>query len=106
VHDRFKKLDDANMREYSEEVDTVLVFVRSLDSSMFNANTLTSKIQAGLFSAILTAFIVEVYKGLQEDPVETSARLLLRITMQLENSNPNFSSSSCASSLIRDDRRC
>jgi hypothetical protein len=28
AHDRFKRLDDANMREYSEEVDTVLVFVR------------------------------------------------------------------------------
>jgi hypothetical protein len=29
VHDKFKQLDDNNMREYSEEVDTVLVFVRT-----------------------------------------------------------------------------
>jgi hypothetical protein len=48
---------------------------------------LTFHVQASLFSAILTAFIIEVYKGLQkDDPVATSAQLLLRITMQLDNS--------------------
>jgi hypothetical protein len=38
-----------------------------------------------LFSAILTAFIVEVYKGLQEDPAESSAQLLRHISIQLAN---------------------
>jgi hypothetical protein len=42
--------------------------------------------QAGLFSAILTAFIIEVYKGLQEDPASTSVQVLLRISMQLNGS--------------------
>jgi hypothetical protein len=41
--------------------------------------------QAGLFSAILTAFIVELYKTLQEDSVANSALLLRRISMQLAN---------------------
>jgi hypothetical protein len=43
-------------------------------------------VQAGLFSAILTAFIIEFYKDLKQDPMETSTQLLLRITMQLDNS--------------------
>jgi hypothetical protein len=44
-----------------------------------------------LFSAILTAFIVEVYKGLQDDPAESSAQLLLRISIQLTNNTDHLS---------------
>jgi hypothetical protein len=39
-----------------------------------------------LFSAVLTAFIIEAYQRLEEDPAETSAILLRRISMQLEGS--------------------
>jgi hypothetical protein len=80
------------MAEYGEEVDTVLVFVRTFDAILIVFNTLTSTLKAGLFSAILTAFIVEVYKGLQEDPAETSAQILRRITMQLENNTQSLPS--------------
>jgi hypothetical protein len=41
VHDKFKQLDDNNMREYSEEVDTVLVFVRTHLNSYPITRTLT-----------------------------------------------------------------
>jgi hypothetical protein len=80
------------MAEYGEEVDTVLVFVRTFDVILIAFSSLTSTLQAGLFSAILTAFIVEVYKGLQEDPAETSAQILRRITMQLENNTQTLPS--------------
>jgi WD40 repeat protein len=43
--------------------------------------------QAGLFSAILTAFIIELYKTLQDDSAANSATLLRRISMQLANEN-------------------
>jgi hypothetical protein len=39
--------------------------------------------KAGLFSAILTAFIIEVYKGLNEDFAAVSVQIFQRISMQL-----------------------
>lgn len=41
--------------------------------------------QAGLFSAVVTAFTVESYKWLQEDPGDTSAKLLANISVQLSS---------------------
>lgn len=43
------------------------------------------ELKAGLFSAILTAFIVEVYKQLQEDTAATTAQLLRRIALRLDD---------------------
>ncbi|OBZ72178.1 hypothetical protein A0H81_07613 [Grifola frondosa] len=59
-----KRHDEAMVRGWKEEIDTLLVF-------------------AGLFSAVLTAFNVEAYKLLQDDPTEISARLLAQISIQL-----------------------
>jgi hypothetical protein len=42
-------------------------------------------LKAGLFSAVLTTFIVEVYGRLQEDSTDASAQILRRISMQLQN---------------------
>lgn len=39
--------------------------------------------QAGLFSAILTAFIIEAYRLLQRDSAELSTQILLQISQQL-----------------------
>jgi hypothetical protein len=44
-------------------------------------------LQAGLFSAVLTAFVVESYQSLQEDYAQTSVELLRRISHQLANSS-------------------
>jgi hypothetical protein len=41
--------------------------------------------KAGLFSAIITAFIIEVYKGLQQDNSAMTIHLLRRISMQLDD---------------------
>ena len=43
-------------------------------------------VKAGLFSAVVTAFIIESYKGLKQDSSEVANVLLLRILAQLEGS--------------------
>lgn len=43
--------------------------------------------QAGLFSAVVTAFAVEAYGQLQPDPVEENGRILLQISKQLADLN-------------------
>ncbi|KAG7087170.1 hypothetical protein E1B28_013150 [Marasmius oreades] len=60
--------DDENCRGWKEHIDTLLVF-------------------AGLFSAAVTAFIIESYRQLQEDPNEASLRILTQISQQLLNSS-------------------
>ncbi|EJD49946.1 hypothetical protein AURDEDRAFT_58820, partial [Auricularia subglabra TFB-10046 SS5] len=65
LHERVKSRDSALLKDYDDEVDTLLVF-------------------AGLFSAILTAFIVDVYKDLKVDSGDTSAHLLQQILGELQ----------------------
>ncbi|KAK1229110.1 hypothetical protein PQX77_007842 [Marasmius sp. AFHP31] len=67
------KHDDENCRGWKEHIDTLLVF-------------------AGLFSAAVTAFIIESYRQLQEDPSEASLRVLEQISNQLSILNNNSSS--------------
>jgi hypothetical protein len=83
-------LDDGVMRDYIEEVDTVLVFVRRFIFLFFANKVFNLMFKAGLFSAILTAFIIEVYKGLQEDASATSVEILRRISMQLDGATDNL----------------
>ncbi|KAF9550441.1 hypothetical protein CPC08DRAFT_647901, partial [Agrocybe pediades] len=40
---------------------------------------------AGLFSAVVTAFVIESYKSLQVDPQDTMVSLLSNILVRLEN---------------------
>ncbi|KAL4251572.1 hypothetical protein ABKN59_006706 [Abortiporus biennis] len=47
---------------WTDEIDTLLVF-------------------AGLFSAVLTAFLIESYQLLKDDPLETSIQLLTQLTL-------------------------
>ncbi|KAF8182032.1 hypothetical protein BJ912DRAFT_881960 [Pholiota molesta] len=60
------KFDEEMCRGWREEVDTLLVF-------------------AGLFSAAVTAFTIESYRWLQEDPQDVQVQLLRRISDQLMN---------------------
>ncbi|EEB99753.1 hypothetical protein MPER_00492, partial [Moniliophthora perniciosa FA553] len=41
---------------------------------------------AGLFSAVVTAFLIESYQWLSEDPADTTVTLLTQISMQLNAS--------------------
>ncbi|KII87739.1 hypothetical protein PLICRDRAFT_112039, partial [Plicaturopsis crispa FD-325 SS-3] len=46
---------------------------------------------SGLFSAVVTAFIIEFYKLLQPDPQQTSNALLLEIAQSIHNLANNVS---------------
>ncbi|KAJ3523948.1 hypothetical protein NM688_g8642 [Phlebia brevispora] len=58
-----REVDEARIRDCKEDIDTLLVF-------------------AGLFSAIMTAFVVESYKGLQQDPATLTVEILQEIAAQ------------------------
>ncbi|KAI0786908.1 hypothetical protein C8Q75DRAFT_251200 [Abortiporus biennis] len=65
-----KKYDEDRIKRVNDDMDTLLVF-------------------AGLFSAVVTAFCVEIYKSLQQDSSETSVILLSQISRQLASFNVN-----------------
>ncbi|EKM52133.1 uncharacterized protein PHACADRAFT_58701, partial [Phanerochaete carnosa HHB-10118-sp] len=57
IEDHLMTNDIGEMEDYADDIDTLLVF-------------------AGLFSAILTAFLVETYPMLQADNTDTTNQLL------------------------------
>ncbi|KAI3609999.1 hypothetical protein WG66_007296 [Moniliophthora roreri] len=59
-----EKYDEGMVKNWKEDIDTLLVF-------------------AGLFSAVVTAFLIEAYQWLSEDPADTTVALLTHISMQL-----------------------
>ncbi|OCH86276.1 hypothetical protein OBBRIDRAFT_738269, partial [Obba rivulosa] len=66
--ERLRTHDDAIVQAWKEEIDALLVF-------------------AGLFSAALTTFNVELYTSLRPDPgVDLTNQLLLQISAQLNGS--------------------
>ncbi|EAU87365.2 hypothetical protein CC1G_02124 [Coprinopsis cinerea okayama7 len=73
---------------WNGEIQNLLIFVSRIQLYAPPVACLTS-VKAGLFSAIVTAFSVEVAKELQEPPEAASVQLLARISAQLEaNSSP------------------
>jgi len=58
--------DDLMILRWTESMDTLLVF-------------------SGLFSAVLTAFIIEFYKLLQPDPQQVSIDVLTHILLAVTN---------------------
>lgn len=85
-----KDHNDAVIKRWKDEIDTLLVYVREafprIDRLLAAENAL---IQAGLFSAVLTGFNVEAYQRLRPDPADTSNELLMRISMQLNSLSAN-----------------
>ncbi|EIW55553.1 uncharacterized protein TRAVEDRAFT_86592, partial [Trametes versicolor FP-101664 SS1] len=61
-----REYDEDMIQDWKEEIDTLLVF-------------------AGLFSAILTAFNIESYKLLQQQPEDATAAILTQISAQLNS---------------------
>ncbi|KAF9257542.1 hypothetical protein L218DRAFT_829186, partial [Marasmius fiardii PR-910] len=62
--------DEDLVSGYKEDIDTLLVF-------------------AGLFSAVVTAFVIESYQWLQEDPSETTVALLRELVQQGRGETPS-----------------
>ena len=81
IEDYMKRYDEGMVTDFANDIDTLLVFVRYL-STLFGDLKLIKQLisQAGLFSAVLTAFLAQSYQSLQPD---TSAQLLGRISQQL-----------------------
>jgi hypothetical protein len=77
-------LHDKDLVErWKSDMDGILIFVRI--AIFINNSAIIDRpdLQAGLFSASVTAFIVESYRYLQPDPDNTSLILLTKITQQL-----------------------
>ena len=70
------------MKKYDEDLNTTLIFVRYPHRS--SADVLTS-FQAGLFSAVTSAFIIEVNSQLQPDPNSETAALLRILIYKIDN---------------------
>ncbi|KAL0573377.1 hypothetical protein V5O48_008574 [Marasmius crinis-equi] len=72
VMKRVEKIDDGLGQGWKEDIDTLLVF-------------------AGLFSAVVTAFTIESYQWLSDDPADTTITILNQISRQLDGQNITIS---------------
>jgi hypothetical protein len=70
------------MEKYDEDLNTTLIFVRCVSGSGVHALT---ESQAGLFSAVTSAFIIEVHSHLQQDPNDVTAALLRVLLYRIDN---------------------
>ncbi|KAK1231351.1 hypothetical protein PQX77_005532 [Marasmius sp. AFHP31] len=68
VMKRVEEIDGGMAKGWKEDIDTLLVF-------------------AGLFSAVVTAFTIESYQWLSEDPADQNIAILTQISAQLNNRN-------------------
>lgn len=73
-----KKHSDAMVDQWNKEIDGLLTFVSPDSRRRFVLNA--DLFQAGLFSAILTAFNVQSYQLLQPPPADQSMAVILRLS--------------------------
>jgi hypothetical protein len=79
-------VDRERVKDWDDSLNILLIFV-STHLEPIELATLTLRSQAALYSAVLTAFIIESMKLLQEDNTDTTRQILLVITRQLANSS-------------------
>ena len=70
------------MKKYEEDLDTTLIFVSFVSRSDVR---LLTRSQAGLFSAVTSAFILDVQSQLQPDTGDETAALLRVLTYKIDN---------------------
>ena len=78
------KYDTDYTRKYDDDLSTTLIFVRP--SSFFPCQVSHLFSQAGLSSAVSSAFVIDVHSNLQPDPNEQSVALLRAILLTLNRS--------------------
>ncbi|KAI0689393.1 hypothetical protein BC835DRAFT_1232096, partial [Cytidiella melzeri] len=61
-----REVDEQKVQDYKEDIDTILVF-------------------AGLFSAVMTAFLIESYQALIQDPSDVMIALMQQMVMQTQS---------------------
>ena len=91
--------DEARIHSLKDDMDSVLIFVRIhiFPSSSFSRSSCTV-VQAGLFSAALTSFLVDSAHSLRVDPAQQmvfyqqqNVALLVQISKQLSSITPQIS---------------
>lgn len=86
VDKRIRDTDESKVEDYKEDLDTLLVFVSSLRVHFDRCVCFTNETnQAGLFSAVTTALLIESYKLLQQDQTQTTNILLAQIYLHLND---------------------
>ena len=70
--------DTDYVKKYDEDLNTTLIFVRNLSCALVNRLT-CSRRQAGLLSAVISAFVIDVHSKLQPDQNEQSTAILLTL---------------------------
>jgi hypothetical protein len=70
------------MEKYDEDLNTTLIFVRFVSTRDVHALT---KSQAGLFSAVTSAFIIQLQSQFQSDPNDETAALLRVLLYKIDN---------------------
>ena len=80
------QFDKGRIEDIKEDIDTLLVFV---SPAYYLQNYRTNKLQAGLFSAVITTFIVDSYKDLQQQPEDLTYQALLQVSKQLSGLSAN-----------------
>jgi len=81
-----EKYDKEMCKAWNGELDTILVFVcEPLHYVIINKYLML--LQTGLFSAAVTAFCVESFQSLSQNPADTTNALLLALSLQLANAS-------------------
>jgi hypothetical protein len=81
-HKEAEEYDKEFMKKYDEDLNTTLIFVSFVLSSGVHAPT---RSQAGLFSAVASAFIIQVQSQVQPDPNDETAALLRVLLYKIDN---------------------
>ena len=77
-----EEYDREFMKKYDEDLNTTLIFVSFVcDASVY----VLTQSQAGLFSAVTSAFIIEINSQLQPDPNDETAALLRVLIYKIDN---------------------
>ena len=77
-----EEYDKEFMKKYDEDLNTTLIFVSSTRCSGVHVLT---RVQAGLFSAVTSVFIIEVNSQLRPNPNDETAALLRVLIHKIDN---------------------
>ena len=76
--------DTDSMQKHNEDLDTTLIFVRFCIT--LSMHSVDHSSQAGLFSAVSSAFVIDIQSKLESDPTERSEAYLRAILLTLNRS--------------------
>ena len=71
-----KQHDDEFLERHNGDMDVLLIFVSAVQLTYFFKPRLNRLFEAGLFSAVSSAFIVNMESGLSPNPSDTTNALL------------------------------